>query len=289
MTHDEPPPEALAWAASAAGQGLRVISCSALAGTSFHANHVLGLVDRSGSRRELVLRRWAGAGWELTDAEFNARREAAILELLEGSPVLAPRLVAADPDGAHCRVPALLMTFLAGRPPDPSLPLSTLLEGLAGAMSAIRAVRGAEGVVPAYRRFHEAPDLPPSMGDRGLWQAAVEIACSPPPSGRECFIHRDFHPANTLWQGEQLTGVVDWSYGSWGPAAIDAAHLRWNLALDHGPEGADALLGLVDASEQHPYWDVVDLLDLVGEPDIDFSPIERGRLDAYLESLLRRL
>ena len=82
--------------------------------------------------------------------------------------------------------------------------------------------------------------------------------------------------------------MVDWSYGSWGPAAIDAAHLRWNLALDHGPEGADAVLSLIESFEHHPYWDVVDLLDVVGEPGLELEPIERDRLHAYLESLLRR-
>lgn len=291
MTHAEPSPEALSWAADAAGRSFRVASCVLLPGTSFHANHALALVDDSGSTRELVLRRWAGAGWELLDAEFNAPREAAILELLEPSPVPAPRLVAADPEGAHCGVPALLMTRLPGHPPDPSLPLAVLLEGLAGAMSAIHAVEGAEAVVPGYRRYHQPPalELPPWAPDRGLWIAAREIAAEPPAAVTDCFTHRDFHPGNTLWEGERLTGVVDWSYGSWGPAAIDAAHLRWNLALDYGPEGADALLPLIESCEHHPYWDVVDLLDLVGEPGLELEPIERDRLDAYLESVLGRL
>ncbi len=291
MRPADPHPEALSWAAGEAGKGLRVASCTSLEGTSFHANHVLGLVDGNGARRELVLRRWAGVGWELTDAEFNARREAAILGLLERSSVPAPRLFAADPDGARCRVPALLMTLLPGQPPDPSLPLGVLLHGLAGAMSAIHAVEGAEGTIPAYRRYHEPADLelPAWARDRARWKAAVEIACEPPPAGRDCFIHRDFHPGNALWLGERLSGVVDWSYGSWGPAAVDAAHLRWNLALDFGAEGADALLPLLDASEHHPYWDVVDLLDLAGEPGLELEPIDRDRLDAYLESVLARL
>ena len=291
MTHAEPSPEALSWAAHAAGHGFRVASWVLLPGTSFHANHALGLVGAGGATRELVLRRWAGAGWELTDAEFSARREAVILELLEPSPVPAARLVAADHNGAQCDVPALLMTRLPGRRPDPSLPLDVLLAGLAGAMADVHAVEGAAGAVPAYRRYHEPRnlELPAWARGRAPWETALDIASGPPPTLPDCFIHRDFHPANTLWEGERLTGVVDWSYGSWGPAAIDAAHLRWNLALDHGPEGADALLPLIESFEHHPYWDVVDLLDVVGEPGLELEPIERDRLQAYLESLLRRL
>ena len=61
-------------------------SCVLFPGTSFHANHALGLVGAGGATGELVLRRWAGAGWELLDAEFNAPREAAILELQSRRP-----------------------------------------------------------------------------------------------------------------------------------------------------------------------------------------------------------
>jgi aminoglycoside phosphotransferase (APT) family kinase protein len=291
VTHGLPPPEALSWAAQAAGPDLRVVSCTLLEGTSFHANHALVVVDGFGRRREFVLRRWAGAGWEATDAEFNAEREAAILGLLEGSSVPAPRLVAADLTGGQCLVPALLMTLLPGRPPSPSLRLAVLLGGLAEVLAAIHAVNAA-GLVPGYRRYHEPAALEPprwAKADPGRWNAALEIAAGPAPAGRECFVHRDFHPGNTLWEGARLTGVVDWSYGSLGPAAIDAAHLRWNLALDLGPEGADALLPLLDAPEHHPYWDIVDVLDLVGEPGFELSPGDRARLDSYLDSLLRRL
>ena len=136
MTHGPPPPEALSWAAQAAGPNFRVVSCTLLQGTSFRANRALVMADGFGRRREFVLRRWAGAGWEATDAE----REAAILGLLEGSSMPAPRLVAADLSGEQCLVPSLLMTLLPGRPPSPSLRLAALLGGLAEVLAAIHAV-----------------------------------------------------------------------------------------------------------------------------------------------------
>jgi hypothetical protein len=43
-----------------------------------------------------------GRGLSGVDPDFTAVREAVVLELLSGSPVPAPRLVAADPDGAAC-------------------------------------------------------------------------------------------------------------------------------------------------------------------------------------------
>ena len=50
-----------------------------------------------------------------------------------------------------------------------------------------------------------------------------------PPDDRACFIHRDYHPGNTLWTGGRLTGVVDWIGGSWGPPSVDLGHMRVNL------------------------------------------------------------
>jgi hypothetical protein len=84
----------------------------------------------------------------------------------------------------------------------------------------------------------------------------------------------------------RLTGVVDWAYASWGPAAVDAGHLRWNLALAHGLDAADALLALPGV-EHHPYWDLVALLDVVGDPDA-LTPVQGAALEPYAESLLER-
>ena len=98
--------------------------------------------------------------------------------------------------------------------------------------------------IPPYRRYYE-PDrlaVPSWAGDRDVWERAIALAHAPPPELPERFIHRDFHPGNTLWEGAELTGVVDWTTGSRGPAAVDLGHLRWNLALDYGQRVADAVL-----------------------------------------------
>ena len=67
-----------------------------------------------------------------------------------------------------------------------------------------------------------------------LWERALELARADPPPGPRCFIHRGYHPENTLCSRGRLTGVVDWTSAAWGPAAVDTAHMRWNLALTYG-------------------------------------------------------
>jgi len=132
-------------------------------------------------------------------------------------------------------------------------------------------------VVPAYRRFYEPERLaPPAWSARpGLWARAFEVAAGPPPPHRPCFIHRDYHPGNTLWLGGRLVGVVDWVGGSWGPPSIDLGHMRLNLVWDLGPEAADRFLAAHHALtglDHDPWWDVVAAVDCIPELDAPGPP-----------------
>ena len=274
-----PPAAALAWAASAFGPGARVIGARPLA-SAWLANHAVDVAAGDGTVHRLVLRRWARPGWDEEDPDFTAAREAAVLELLAPTPVPAPALVAADPDAEICDVPALLETRLPGGPPDLGGDPGPLVEGLAAALPPIHAVAvpgAGSGPVPPYHRFHEPEGLvPPAWSARpDLWARAFAVAAGPPPAGRPCFIHRDYHPANTLWTGGRLTGVVDWVGGSWGPPSVDLGHMRVNLAWDLDLAVADRFLAAYRALtgfDHHPYWDVACAVDVVPELSSDDPP-----------------
>jgi aminoglycoside phosphotransferase (APT) family kinase protein len=265
-----PPAAALAWAAAPFGPGSQVVSVRPLP-SAWLANHVVEVADTTGARHRVVLRRWARPGWDEEDPDFDAAREAAILELLAGTPVPAPALVAADPGAAVCDVPALLLRFLPGRPPDLAGDPGRLVAGLAAALPPIHAVAvPGPGVVPAYHRFYEPERLaPPAWSDRpDLWARAFEVANEPPPPYRPCFIHRDYHPGNTLWERGRVSGVVDWIGGSWGPPGVDLGHMRVNLAGDLGLEAADRFLAAhraLTGFEHHPWWDVASAVDVIAE------------------------
>jgi aminoglycoside phosphotransferase (APT) family kinase protein len=265
----------------------------------WHANHAVRVIDRRGGTHRLVLRRWARPGWEADDPDFTPEREVAVLELLAGSAVPAPRLVAADPDGATCDSPALLLTRLPGRPPGLPADMEAFLEQLAGSLAAIHALRAdATDGIPAYRRYFEPSRLrPPAWALRpALWERAIEVAGTPAPPGPCTFIHRDYHPENTLWSRGRLTGVVDWTSGSFGPVAVDLGAMRWNLAVDYGVDAAEEFLRRYRSltsigGDDQPYWDIVTLLDLAGdewEPG-EWSRFESLRFERHLEGALERL
>jgi aminoglycoside phosphotransferase (APT) family kinase protein len=280
MTNDplrrRPPEPTLRWAARSVGPGSRIVSLRRFTDGGWHANHALTVVDRDGKAHQLVLRRWARPEWIMEDPDFTAEREATVLEVISDTPVPAPELVAADPDGEVCDVPTLLITRLPGRPPGLPRDMDAFLGQLARTMTAIHAAsEHLRGRVPGYRSYYYDQRSPAaSRWSRRprLWERALELARADPPPGPRCFIHRDYHPENTLWSRGRLTGVVDWTSAAWGPAAVDTAHMRWNLALTYGLDAADEFIRLhrslsPDASDDQPYWDLVTVLDLAFDLD----------------------
>jgi len=281
LLHRRPPAAALAWAAAPFGPGSRVVAVAPLA-SAWLANHAVDVADAAGRVHRLVLRRWARPGWADEDPDFNAAREATVLELLAPTPVPAPALLAADPDADVCDVPALLLARLHGAPPDlagdPAPAPAPLVAGLAAALPPVHAVPG-PGPVPPYRRFYDPEQLlPPTWSDRpALWERAFAVAAGPPPDDRACFIHRDYHPGNTLWTGGRLTGMVDWIGGSWGPPSVDLGHMRVNLAADLGLAMAEEFLAAhraLTGFDHHPYWDVASAVDCAPEMEPYWRRVE---------------
>jgi aminoglycoside phosphotransferase (APT) family kinase protein len=292
-----PPESTLRWAAETIGPGSRIASVRRLTLGGWHANHALTIIDADGRAHRLVLRRWARPEWAQEDPDFTAAGEASVLELLEGTPVPAPRLVAADPDGAVCDVPTLLIARLPGGPPGLPRDLAAFLAQLVEALPAIHALDGrALKRIPAYRSYSDLNSaVTPAWSSRPrLWERALEVARTDPPPGRRCFIHRDYHPENTLWSRGRLSGIVDWTSASLGSPAVDTGHMRWNLALTYGLDAADEFLRLHrsltgDPLEDQPYWDIITVLDLACDLDpTDWSSFDLRRLERYVEGVLRQ-
>jgi aminoglycoside phosphotransferase (APT) family kinase protein len=263
----------------------------------WHANHAITIVDRSGAEHRLVLRRWARPEWAEEDPEFTAEREAAVLDLLSGTAVPAPRVIAADTEGVECDVPTLLLERLDGGPPGLPGDMSAFLAQLADALTTIHAVDGgARDRIGGFRTFYDLPAVePPKWSERpALWERALQIARAEPPQGARCFIHRDYHAENTLWSRGRLTGVVDWTSACWGPPGIDVGHTRWNIAVTYGIDAAEEFLRLHSASagrrDDQPYWDAVALADVLPEITPEkWSAFDLARFDLYLESVLAQL
>lgn len=162
------PDQAVRWVTDVIGRGSRVKRAWRLQLGGWHVNHALDVVDAAGRTHRLVLRRWARPGWEVDDPDYTVQRETRVLELLRSTQVPAPALVAGDPAGARCDVPAMLLTRLAGHPPRPAdIDADGFCRQLAETLAEIHDVNGtAEAQLDPYRLYYDRPRRPRSAGCR---------------------------------------------------------------------------------------------------------------------------
>jgi aminoglycoside phosphotransferase (APT) family kinase protein len=84
-----------------------------------------------------------------------------------------------------------------------------------------------EGVVQCarlLRAYHDAVAdfVPPSPA---IWRSGTRTL-----SAGEIVCHGDFGPYNLIWQGDALTGVIDWDLAHPAPAVHDVAFAAWQIA-----------------------------------------------------------
>jgi Ser/Thr protein kinase RdoA (MazF antagonist) len=201
--------------------------------------------------------RWKESAAELTERELHILR--AVTE--GGIPAPAPVTAIADQ--------GLLMSWLPGTVVLPAYPSEAWLRELAAALAPLH--RSSIQVPFGYRSWNDSSgQLPPGWWrEAALWDAARSILENQP-AYQPCFIHRDYHPVNVLWEGDRITGIVDWINACMGPAAVDLAHCRLNLALMYDLRAADLFLSAYQPCcpeyRHDPYWDLDDAFGAL--PDI---------------------
>ena len=151
--------------------------------------------------RECVLRRPGADG-------LDVATEAAAMAWAAGQGLPVPPVLAVGAD-------YLLLAHLPGEPGGP----------WAGTSLGEGRIRGA---FAALGRLHAAgADLPPPLSlPRDSWRSYVPGMGLPDDiaMGARVVCHGDFHPANLLFAGDTLTGLLDFEYAQWSWAAYDLAY-----------------------------------------------------------------
>ncbi len=300
------PAEAVRWAAQAMGRGAKVQNVQWLRGSTSSTLYALDIAH--GPRLlPCVLRLYDNAVWRAEEPDAP-QREASVLQRVSQAGLTVPTPLACDPDGVFLDgVPLLLMSRLPGTVVLLPNHLDRWLHELASALLPVHSV-SADGLPWRYKSYVDLTRLAPPVWSRvpHLWEQAIAIAQGPPPPAPECLIHRDYHPNNVLWQGEQVSGIVDWPNGCRGYAHFDIAWCRRNLVYLHGVSAADRFLRayerLAGASFAYPpYWDLLALMEELPGPPHFYPPwaefgirplteqVMRERADEHLEAVMRRL
>ena len=236
---------------------------------------------------ELVLRLMTREPWRTHGPELTTR-EREIQQMLESTPVPAPRSHALDADGQECGVPAHLMSRVPGRV-DVGRVDAVSLDRLADLLATIHDVAPTIELRTYQSWAWEAKYAVPSWAtDPAIWLEAFELLRSDVPDYEPCLIHRDFQPRNVLWVDDQVGGVVDWVETSIGPAWLDVAHCSTNIAIHHGNDACDAFAAAYVARtgrEPQLYFEVMDIVGFLPPPGREgfiTAEDERRRLEERL-------
>ena len=252
---------------------------------------------RSGETDPLILRYVEIEAWGETGRQHIVS-EARGCRLMSGSPLPVPRLIATDPDGQETGAYVNLTSWLPGQ--ARLGPLSgQAIDELARVAVVIHQTPVAADERPQPYAFWTPPDLAvPAWSSRpDLWQRAIDLFAAGPPETPHGLVHRDFHPGNILWQGDRITGVIDWAETSWGPADLDVVHSCTNFAMLHDFASARAFLaayrghgGQLDRDpEAARFWAVSDILGFLPDPDPVVRALTATRPDLTPDRLRTRL
>lgn len=219
----------------------------------------------------------------------SVARELAVLARLGPLGRLAPaELTHGDLDGHG----VIVTEAVPGGPPSPTLDPVVTGEQLGVALAAIHRL--------------DPTGLPDE--DREPTNRAGRLAAVAQEAWREADLdrvltHGDFWSGNTVWDGDRLTGVVDWSGARSAPRGVDLAWCRQDLVLLGAPEAAERFLAAYEGASGRRVrdvhaWDVVAAARAdtyvetwapnyagIGRPEID-ARLLRERFDAWVDTLI---
>ena len=225
--------------------------------------------------------------------------------------VPAPELIAADLDGARAGQPALIISVLPGSSQIPVTATPTRLEHLGAAAGLLHRIPvEATATLPRRERPIEIEDFSADRAESRsaslLTKAAELVATRKSSHHISVLLHGDLWQGNTLWDGDELTAIVDWDSAGAGHYGIDLASIRLDAALMFGPDAAPPVLRGWERAYGAPAEDVAhfdaiaalatpaDMRGWIaniagqGRPDLDADTLV-DRRDAFLQAALARL
>ena len=177
------------------------------------------------------------------DGDGTASLEWSRLELAQRVTMPVPEPIAADLESTWFGRPAIVMSWLTGRPDVAPKDVDSWIGSLARALTELHqtALDGAEG---ALTRPPLAETWRPPAGQHDtLTSQAVNAVMTHLPSltSEHVFTHGDFNPSNVLWHRGRISGVVDWSAARLAARWSELAYCRGAVCLLLGPDVADLL------------------------------------------------
>jgi aminoglycoside phosphotransferase (APT) family kinase protein len=303
-----PSPDAVAVLLDQVSPGARLVRAQRLRGGLSCRMDRLDILRADGARWKISLRRFVGHHRHATPEA--AAYEFDVLKLLDSADVAAPRPLLLDQEGDFFGVPAIVMTYLPGRPRFPTDKIDRWTEGLARALHDVHRVRpdrfdlsrltvaGADDIRDRIERKRDIWTSDPLGAEvHAVLESHLErIEFSSP-----VLVHDDYWPGNVIWCRGRVAGVIDWTSPVLGDRRADVSECRIGIVISHGLDAGNQfsahyerlagvglrdlwyfdLLRGVNALLNYELW-------MQGYDDMDVLDVALSEVDARIRAFLRR-
>jgi aminoglycoside phosphotransferase (APT) family kinase protein len=286
-----------------------LVSTRRLTGGLGCRSDILDIERPDGSRWKVTLRRFVRTEHRFSTPKHVAH-EFEILRLVEAAEIPAPRPILLDAEGGYFGVPAIVISFLPGRPLFPTTNIARWTEGLADVLLKLHAVTperfdlswlgvrlhdGMRATIEEWRRQAQTDPLAAQI--HAALDAQLDRIDFPTPT----LVHDDFWSGNTVAFRGRIIGIIDWTSAEIGDPRTDVSECRVDMVLSHGIDVADAFRDDYERLSGAPladlwYFDLFRgfhaLLEyehwLEGYHDMGLVHLKRGDVGARLRGFLRR-
>lgn len=291
----ELPDRAQKWVLASVPGAVRIVRAERLRGGISAETHSLEVARRDVASLQLVLKRYTSTR---PAPQPPAAVEAATLVALSSValPFAVPELVADDPRGRVCDLPALLMTRARGRI---ALELTRWEDRVSALGRALASFHAAQVPCPASLTDYDVglqrrkKPMPPGI-EAPDWSRVWPLVEARSWRG-DALLHGDFHIGNALFEAGDLSGIIDWATARRGPQQFDVAYCRLDLAMVIGPAAPSLFTSAYETARKTKLselslWDAVASLQAYPDPAL-WLPGWRdaGRLDLTPELIRSRL
>lgn len=222
-------------------------------GSYSNFTHLVKTEQGDGSAMRIVIRRYNPANYE--EGHDKPRCEFRALQLAQANGIPVPPPLLLDDDGSLLGLPGIVTEYVEGKqiePPTEAPRWGEMAAVTARMLARIHQTPFAEadkallmnddievawfikrGVVPDYMQADPDGEM--------VWQLVNEHWGKRVPSEAR-FAHTDYWSGNILFDGDEISAVVDWEEGGYGDPAADVAYCRMEYYLEGLPDAADRFL-----------------------------------------------
>jgi aminoglycoside phosphotransferase (APT) family kinase protein len=282
--------------------GSRLTGISCMPGSYSNFTHAVTYQSPTGAMEQVVLRRFNPQNGKMA---FKARLEFTVYTWLHNKGIPVPRPIYLDDASELLDLPGFIVSLVPGRqvmwpdnPPDDPI---CWARKSAEMLACIHAVP-----------IQPVPDFLPDNNTEVLyfrWKGSIPKVMRADPDGltvweavERCLptferapavlVHSDYWAGNILWDGGEISAVLDWEEAGYGDPGVDVAYALMELHLVGEPEAADEFLRVYEARSGCPvanlhFWSLAAAVRPMEQPEgwISDEPFQ-GRYREFVRRAL---